>query len=66
MSHIDDGMGTYTIYKIYVHSKREDMFVKLRPSCGGDFINIILAKKKRQLINSYMTPDGWETCVTAQ
>jgi hypothetical protein len=64
VSHIDDGMGTYTIYEIYVYSKREDKFVQLHPSCGESFVNIVLVKKRRQLINSYMTPNGWNTCVT--
>jgi hypothetical protein len=62
ISHIDDGMGTYTIYQIYIYSPKENKFVLLSPKCGDEFVNMVVSKKKRTLTNSYMVENEFKTC----
>ena len=63
LSHLDDGMGTYRIYQIYVFSPAEKKFVQLKPSCGDEFINVTLSKpEQRRLFNSYFSDNGLKTC----
>jgi hypothetical protein len=62
ISHVDDGMGTYDLYDIYVYAPKEKKFVLLQPKCGDAFINVALAKRERALINSYMVQGRYKTC----
>jgi hypothetical protein len=62
ISHIDDGMGTYTIYQIYAFSPKENKFNLMSPKCGDEFINVVISKKKRLLTNSYMVDNQFKTC----
>ena len=63
VSHVDDGMGTYTIYQIYVFSPQERKFVPLQPKCGDEFINVVVLDKKRTLTNSYFSNNQIKTCI---
>ncbi len=63
LSHLDDGMGTYRIYQIYVFSSAEKKFVQLKPNCGDEFINVTLSKpEQRRLFNYYFSDNGLKTC----
>jgi hypothetical protein len=62
ISHIDDGMGTYTVYQIYVYSAEDNAFHLLSPKCGDEFINVSISKKDRSLTNSYFTDNQFKTC----
>lgn len=62
VSHIDDGMGTYEIYQVYLYSDKEKKFVLLAPPCGDEFINLVLDKRAHTLINSYMVDNRYKTC----
>jgi hypothetical protein len=64
VSHLDDGMGTYKIYQIYIYSNKDKKFHALQPKCGDEFINISLSKKNRSLINSYYANNQLKTCAT--
>lgn len=64
VSHIDDGMGTYSVYQIYVYSPQEQKFKLLPPQCGDEFINITISKKDRSLTNVYFENNQFESCTT--
>lgn len=62
-SHTDDGMGTYQIYQIYVFSPQEKKFVQLQPTCGDDFINVVVSKpSQRRLVSSYFSDNRLKIC----
>jgi hypothetical protein len=62
LSHIDDGMGTYTKFRIFVYSPKASNFVELVPECGGEFINVVRSDKKRRLTNSYFVDHQMKSC----
>lgn len=62
ISHIDDGMGTYEIFQVYVYSGKEKKFVLLTPKCGDEFINVVVSKRTRTLTNSYVLDNRNKTC----
>lgn len=62
ISHVDDGMGTYQIYQVYVYSTKENKFVPLVPQCGDEFINLVVSKGARTLTNSYIVDNRYKTC----
>ncbi len=62
ISHIDDGMGTYRIYQIYVFSPQQKKFVPLQPKCGDEFINVVISDKKRTLTNSFFSDNQVKSC----
>lgn len=62
VSHIDDGMGTYSIFHIWVYFSGTNSFVPLLPKCGDIFINVVLDKSKRTLTNSYFSDNQMKSC----
>lgn len=38
--HLDEGMGTHKIYRLFVFSSTEKKFKEINPVCGDDFVNI--------------------------
>jgi len=38
--HLDEGMGTHKIYRLFIFSKTEKKFKEIKPTCGDDFVNI--------------------------
>lgn len=62
VSHVDDGMGTYEIYQVYLYSSKENKFVLLAPPCGEEFINLVVEKRARTLVNSYISNNRYKTC----
>ena len=61
-SHTDDGMGTYTLFHIFVYEPKTNNFVALRPKCGDEFINVVVNPKKRTLTNSYFADNRMKSC----
>jgi hypothetical protein len=62
LSHVDDGQGTYSIYRIFVYSRKTRNFVEIQPKCGDEFINIKLDKKNKTVINSYYSDNVMTGC----
>lgn len=62
ISSLDEGMGTYRIYRIFTYSASREEFVEIHPACGDDFINVRLTQKSRTLINSYYSDNVMKTC----
>jgi hypothetical protein len=62
VSHVDDGKGTYDLYDIYVYAPKTGRFERLAPTCGDDFINVRLDRKRRALINTRVENFRFTTC----
>ena len=61
---IDDGMGTYTIHRIFVYQPEASFFKELAPACGDDFTNLRVEREKRTLLSTYWKMNEPMLCVT--
>jgi hypothetical protein len=64
--HVDDGMGAYSIYRVFTFSPSTNAFVEQTPAppCGDEFVNLKIGKKKRSLISTFWDRNIPKTCVT--
>jgi len=62
ISHVDGGMGTYDVHQVYVYSVEQNKFVQLTPKCGDEFINLVVDKRSRTLLSSYVVNNRYMTC----
>jgi hypothetical protein len=51
--YLDEGMGEYTISKVFLFSLKHRQFVEIRPACGDDFVNLRIDKVRRELVSTY-------------
>jgi hypothetical protein len=61
---IDDGMGIYTIHRIFVYQPEASFFKELAPACGDDFANLLVEREKRTLLSTYWKMNEPMLCVT--
>lgn len=59
--HLDEGMGTYKIYKLFIFSPPEEKFEEIKPKCGDDFVNIRIDGDN--LINTFYDDNAPKSCV---
>lgn len=38
--HLDEGVGTYKIYRLFIFSPADKKFKEIKPTCGDDFVNV--------------------------
>ena len=64
--HVDDGMGTYSIYRVFTFSPSANKFVERNPAslCGDEFNNLRIDKKRRRLVSTFWDQNIPKTCVT--
>lgn len=62
--HVDDGMGTYTIHRVFTFAPSTNRFVERLPRCGDEFINLKLDKNNRRLISTYFEENVPKSCTT--
>lgn len=62
--HIDEGMGTYTIHRLFYYQISEQRFMERKPVCGEQFINLEPQKNQTTLVYSAFdaTSNTWHTC----
>lgn len=60
----DDGMGTYTVDRVFVYQPQTGSFQELRPDCGDGFANLRIESKRRALISTYWALNEPKQCVT--
>ncbi|MBU3057792.1 XAC2610-related protein [Pseudomonas indica] len=53
ISHIDDGMGNFIVYRIFLYSTQEQDFKEINPNCGEQFLNLRIDSKRKILISTY-------------
>jgi len=59
--HLDEGMGTYKIYRLFIFAPPEEKFVEIKPKCGDDFVNIRIDGDN--LINTFYDDNAPKSCV---
>jgi hypothetical protein len=64
--HVDDGKGTYSIYRVFTFSSSINKFVERNPasSCGDEFINLSIDKKRHSLFSTVWEQNIPKICVT--
>lgn len=53
VSHIDDGMGSFAVYRVFLYSADSKDFEETMPSCGDQFLNLQIDKKRKVLVSTY-------------
>ncbi|CAM2187033.1 conserved exported hypothetical protein [Paraburkholderia sacchari] len=64
--HVDDGMGVYSVYRVFTFSPSSNRFVERIPSpiCGDEFVNLKVDKKGHRLVSTYWNNNVPKQCVT--
>lgn len=62
--YLDEGMGIYTIHRIFLFSKNENFFVEYLPRCGDAFVNLRVDNAKKRLISTYFENNRARTCIS--
>ncbi|HHE5700239.1 TPA: hypothetical protein ACPEY2_004191 [Citrobacter amalonaticus] len=58
--HLDEGMGTYKIYRLFVFSPADNKFKEIKPTCGDDFVNVRI--EGHDLINMIYDDNTPKSC----
>lgn len=61
---LDDGMGTYDYYRVFVYQPKAGVFKELQPDCGDGFVNLRVDKKRKVLLSTYWGMNGPDQCIT--
>lgn len=61
---LDDGMGTYDYYRVFIYQARIGTFEELQPDCGDGFVNLRVDKKRKVLLSTYWEMNITKQCVT--
>ncbi|QVN20800.1 hypothetical protein [Burkholderia pyrrocinia] len=64
VSHTDDGKGTYEVDRVFTFSPLFNEFVERFPSCGDEFANLRVDKKRRYLVSTYWDKNVPKRCIT--
>ena len=62
--HIDDGMGIFTISRVFIFSPVSDSFYEIFPSCGEQFLNLKIDAGDKKLLSSYFKNNVPVVCET--
>lgn len=64
--HVDDGMGTYSSYRVFTFSLSKNKFVERNPAplCGGEFVNLRVDKKRHLLLSTFWSRNVPKLCIT--
>jgi hypothetical protein len=64
--HVDDGMGTYFIYRVFTFSPSTNKFIERSPAtlCGDEFINLKIDKKGQRLFSTFWDQNTPRMCAT--
>lgn len=61
---LDDGMGTYDCYRVFIYQVKTGTFEELQPDCGDGFVNLRVDKKRKALLSTYWEMNIAKQCVT--
>lgn len=62
--YFDEGMGVYTIHRIFVFEPSSRGFYEIFPRCGDQFLNLELDRKRRVLYNTFFIHNKPKRCAT--
>lgn len=49
--YLDEGMGKYTIHRVFIYESKSGDFIEAAPRCGDEFLNLKVNEIKRELIS---------------
>lgn len=58
--HLDEGMGTYKIHRLFVFSPADKKFKEIKPTCGDDFVNVRI--EGQDLVNMIYDDNTPKSC----
>lgn len=58
--HLDEGMGTYKIYRLFIFAPPEGKFKEIKSGCGDGFVNIRI--EGDNLINTFYDGNAPKSC----
>ncbi|MBH3405872.1 hypothetical protein I5P86_12500 [Pseudomonas glycinae] len=61
---LDDGMGTYHYYRVFIYQAKTSTFEELQPDCSDGFVNLRVDKKRKALLSTYWEMNIPKQCVT--
>jgi len=61
---LDDGMGTYHYYRVFIYQARTGTFGELQPDCGDGFVNLRVDKNRKALLSTYWEMNIAKQCAT--
>lgn len=62
--HMDEGMGTYLIYRVFIFKPKIKKFTEANPNCGDEFINLNLDRKSKTVSSTYFKNNTPRVCHT--
>ncbi len=62
--YLDEGMGKYTIHRVFIYDSKSNDFVEAAPRCGDEFLNLRVDESKRELISTYYVNTQPTSCST--
>lgn len=63
--HMDDGMGVYKMYRVFVFDIKTEDFLEIFPDCGDEFVNLKADKVSRSLISTYFYEGEPKSCISS-
>ena len=60
---LDDGMGTYDYYRVFVYQAKTGTFEELQPDCGDGFVNLRVDSKRKALTSTYWEMNRPKQCI---
>jgi len=61
---LDDGMGTYHYYRVFIYQARTGTFEELQPDRGDGFVNLRVDKNRKALLSTYWEMNIAKQCAT--
>ncbi len=62
--YVDEGMGKYTVHRVFVFRPESVTFTEVSPKCGDEFLNLKVNKAKRNLTSTYYVKNRAVLCST--
>ncbi len=62
--YLDEGMGKYTVHRVFIYDTKSNDFVEAVPHCGDEFLNLRIDKIKHKLISTYYINTKPKSCST--
>ncbi len=62
--HVDEGMGKFKIYRLFIFSQTENKFNEIKSTCGDDFIDVRI--NGEYLINTFYDDNAPKSCATSR
>lgn len=62
--HMDDGMGVYKVYRVFVFNVKAEAFLEIFPDCGDEFLNLKINSVSHSLLSTYFNEGEPKVCVS--